>query len=225
MGYKILSNTQESTEHNTIKNLKLFKFFLPNCFNIDLDNFKKEYYFKLKKRITSNLILVAPGGGRRESHKHLSPHLIAKLINTLHAHINSLNFIIIGGIWDRILANHILFEIQKINKSVYIKSLAGETDFCQLLNLIQESKIVITACNGISHISGMLGADIYGFYGPTNPLVTGPYTNRFHYMTTDLKCGPCYSKQYPYGCCNPICMDNFKIDVAANYINGKIKNE
>ena len=101
----------------------------------------------------------------------------------------------------------------------------GKTDFCQLFDLIQETKVVIIACNGISPKAGMLGADIYGFYGPTNPMVTGPYTNRFHYMTTDLKCGPCYSKQYPYGCCNPICMDNFKIDVAANYINGKIKNE
>ena len=78
-------------------------------------------------------------------------------------------------------------KFKKINESVNIKSLMGKTDFCQLFDLIQETKVVIIACNGISPIAGMLGEDIYGFYIQTYPMISGPFTDRFHCMSTELK--------------------------------------
>ena len=41
---------------------------------------------------------MAPSGEWRKSHKYLSTHLTAKLINTLNIHIKTLNFVIFGGI-------------------------------------------------------------------------------------------------------------------------------
>jgi ADP-heptose:LPS heptosyltransferase len=204
--------------HNSVKNFNLFKYFIPDHFNISENTFIKNYRYKKHQiKYKNHNILIAPGGGMLEQHKHLSAECISKIIYSLYLNDKTYNYIIVGGKDNLNLSNEIIKIVNNYNLQIEIISYVGKTNFEELFNLIFKSKIVLTSCNGISHIAGFLGATVYGFYGPTNPMITGPFTEELYVSKTELNCAPCYSKKNWRGCQKPSCMKNF--DHASSVMN------
>ena len=221
--YKLIINNSNYSVHTCLKNFRLFKSLFPNLAVKENDFLSQFYYNHIKIPKRSNTVLIAPGGGVLERHKHLPSATISKLIHLLFVEKNNYKFIIIGGQDTISLANNIVNEVKNYDSSINIYSVAGETNFYQLFSLISSSKIVISACNGISHIAGFLGATIYGFYGPTNPNITGPFTQNLYTGITNLSCAPCYTKANWRGCGQPVCMQNFDLPGAVRMISSLLK--
>jgi ADP-heptose:LPS heptosyltransferase len=114
-----------------------------------------------------------------------------------------LNAVIIGG-----KSEHQFFkQFEPLPKNVI--SLVGETNFPQLIGLIQGSKGVITTDTGPSHIAAAVNTPVYALIGPTNYKRTGPYktaSNQVHIITANLECSPCYHTERLTNCLKSDCM-------------------
>jgi lipopolysaccharide heptosyltransferase II len=91
-----------------------------------------------------------------------------------------------------------------------IVSLIGKTDVVELAALIDRADVVASGDSGPLHLAVALGRPLVAVYGPTDPMVYGPYEAaapvRLH--RKDLPCSPCYTlaatAECPLG--DPICM-------------------
>jgi lipopolysaccharide heptosyltransferase II len=100
-------------------------------------------------------------------------------------------------------------EVQAGARSATV-SLAGRTDIPELAALLLRADLVASGDSGPLHLASALGRPLLAVYGPTDPVVYGPYRTdrqvRLH--RRDLPCSPCYSlaatAECPLG--DPICM-------------------
>jgi ADP-heptose:LPS heptosyltransferase len=114
-----------------------------------------------------------------------------------------LNGVIIGGKGETSFFNQ--FEDYPSN----IISLVGQTNFPQLIGLIQGAQGVITTDTGPSHIAAAVNTTVYALIGPTNYKRTGPYKtkyNQVHILTVNLPCSPCYHTERINNCNKNECM-------------------
>jgi len=120
-----------------------------------------------------------------------------------------LNGVVIGGKGDKSFFSQ--FKPYPDN----IISLVGQTNFPQLIGLIQGAHGVITTDTGPSHIAAAVNTPVYALIGPTNYKRTGPYKtkyNQVHILTVNLPCSPCYHTDRLSKCKNNECMRNISPD-------------
>jgi len=84
---------------------------------------------------------------------------------------------------------------------------------------------VVSACSGLAHLAASVGTPIVGFYGPTNPGFTGPFSNKLRIVRIGLKCSPCYRLDFSMGCGNPICMSMIEPHVVEKEVMNALKGE
>jgi ADP-heptose:LPS heptosyltransferase len=74
------------------------------------------------------------------------------------------------------------------------------TTLPQLGALLKRCTVMITNDSGPLHIGAALGVPVLGIYGPTNPLLQGPYGDR-HLMVRNegLSCLGCNYTECPIG--------------------------
>ena len=77
--------------------------------------------------------------------------------------------------------------------------LAPQTDLFRLAGLINNCKLVIANDSGPMHISVALNIPTLGLFGPTNPLMHGPYSEKSDYVfKDDLFCIVCNLQKCRY---------------------------
>ena len=81
-------------------------------------------------------------------------------------------------------------------------SLAGETDLSELIGLMRRASIVITNDSGPMHIGAALNIPVIAVFGPTSPVLTGPYGRGHVILQTDEPCAPCFKRE----CADMKCM-------------------
>ena len=108
-----------------------------------------------------------------------------------------------------------------------ITSLVGQTNFPQLIGLIQGAKGVITTDTGPSHIAAAVNTPVYALIGPTNFKRTGPYKtrdNQVNILNANLPCSPCYHTERIKNCTDNLCMQAIKPSDVMNEILGAYSN-
>jgi lipopolysaccharide heptosyltransferase II len=78
-------------------------------------------------------------------------------------------------------------------------NMAGETDMCELMHLLLNSKICIANDSGIMHLSAVLGKPGIAIFGPTDYSSTGPISNLWRVIYNKIACSPCFKRECPYG--------------------------
>ena len=94
-----------------------------------------------------------------------------------------------------------------------IISLVGQTNFPQLIGLIQGARGVITTDTGPAHIAAAVNTSVYALIGPTNYKRTGPYKtqeNQVVILNDNLPCSPCYHTARLKNCSDNLCMQAIK---------------
>jgi len=81
-------------------------------------------------------------------------------------------------------------------------SLAGETDLSELIGLMRRASIVITNDSGPMHIGAALNIPVIAVFGPTSPVLTGPYGRGHVILQTGEPCAPCFKRE----CADMKCM-------------------
>ena len=114
----------------------------------------------------------------------------AKLVEPLRQRFG-LHSIVIGGPGDTQLAAGI----------ANATDLTGKTTLRQTIALLERADLVIAHDSGPMHIASAIGRPLVALFGPTSPLLTGPYGRPETVLRLDLPCSPCYSRTCSHQSC------------------------
>jgi heptosyltransferase II len=87
---------------------------------------------------------------------------------------------------------------------------AGQTDVPRLLALLGGARLLMAGDSGPVHLAAALGTPVVAVFGPTDPRVYRPYTDRATVVRAALPCSPCYDARQTAECRlgydPPLCM-------------------
>lgn len=157
-----------------------------------------------KKDVKRNryVIVISPGCGEKEKHKRWSDKNWIQFIHSILLIKSNMSVILIGTKVEMPILVRIQKELSDNRISIYNPKSIKST-----VNCLLSSDIVITVCNGTSHLASFLGIPVIALYGPTNPSYTGVFGNRNTIIRSQLNCSPCYRTGFIEGCRDPICMN------------------
>jgi ADP-heptose:LPS heptosyltransferase len=116
--------------------------------------------------------------------------------------------------------------ISNINSS-RTSSLAGETEFNELLELYSISSLLVTNDSGPAHFAVLTLIPTVVLFGPETPLLFGPLSEKTYIIYKNLACSPCVSVfNHRFSPCdNNLCMKSITVEevfnVCKNILNGK----
>ena len=84
-------------------------------------------------------------------------------------------------------------------------NMAGQTDMCELMHLLLNSKICVANDSGVMHLSAALGKPGIAIFGPTDYSATGPISSSWEVIYKKITCSPCFKRECPNG--HNECMD------------------
>jgi heptosyltransferase I len=87
-------------------------------------------------------------------------------------------------------------------------AMAGETNLGELVSIIQGAKYVITNDSGPMHIAAACGRPVIAIFGPTDPMLTGPYGPDHIIVRKRVDCAPCRLKK----CSDMKCMNEISVE-------------
>ncbi len=95
---------------------------------------------------------------------------------------------IVGGPEDRPLAAALQEQA-----SAPVLDLAGRTTVAELAAVLEQADVVVGGDSGPMHVANALGRPVVAIYGPTDPQISGPYSQeRAIVLRATLPCSPCY---------------------------------
>jgi len=132
-------------------------------------------------------VVLLPGG--TESAKRWQTDKFAALAQQLYKRYDTAIIVLGAGAVEKSLAEEIVQKARQVcngktnqagteNKhpgSIEIINMVGLTDLNEMLAILNEAALVIGNDSGPLHIAAALGVPLVGLYGPTNPVVVGPY--------------------------------------------------
>lgn len=93
--------------------------------------------------------------------------------------------------------------VEKIRELMDLPSidLTGKTSIKEAGVVLRDAKLVITVDSGAMHLATAVGATVLALFGPTNPIVQGPYCEQHRVIYKDLPCSPCRNRNCPHKEC------------------------
>ena len=153
-------------------------------------------------------LLISPGSGEIESHKRWPENKYVSLINQLLDTQKNIVISVVGSPSESTLLSNIKKRCRSSNR---LQFYPGSLKIKELINKIHSSDLVLSNCNGVSHLSALCQRTVVGLYGPTDPNYTGPFGVRIVPILLNYDCSPCYKQGYIQGCGNPVCMQNISV--------------
>lgn len=143
------------------------------------------------------LIGLAPGA--RWITKQWKPEFFAQLIVELKKRIPHAHFLLLGTADDIPSAETICASVKD-----NITDLCGKTSLGDLVELTRMCTLFISNDSGPMHIAAALNVPVLALFGPTDPALTGPFTDRKTVLQPqDLPCIRCMKRQ----CAAMTCQD------------------
>lgn len=133
-------------------------------------------------------IVLLPG--TRWESKRFPPELFGKVCRRIKERLPEYEFIAAGSKGEREIAGAIGNEV--IN-------LAGTTTLPGLFELLRHASAVIGNDSGPLHAAAALKRLVYGFYGPTEPDLTGPWGDNCRFFYAKCSCAGCLNRICPDG--------------------------
>jgi len=101
--------------------------------------------------------------------------------------------LVIGSNSEKILADEV--AAASGGKAV---SWAGKSGVKELIEIIRHARFMVTNDSGPMHIAAALGVPVIAVFGPTDPVLTGPYGKGKRVVVRDkTECAPCRRRECP----------------------------
>ena len=110
--------------------------------------------------------------GGTNSAKCWPPARFAALAQALKKHYHIASVLLGAGPVENTAAQQLM---QIANKNTKIVNLVDKTSLLQAIALIENARLVVGNDSGPLHIAAALSVPLVGLYGPTDPVVVGPY--------------------------------------------------
>ena len=104
-----------------------------------------------------------------------------------------------------------LSDVEKIQRAMrHAAVIPPETTLLELAGLLERMAFVVTNDSGPMHLAAAVGTPVLGIYGPTNPMLQGPYGDRHRTIRLDgLECLGCNLTRCPIG---HVCMRDLTVE-------------
>jgi heptosyltransferase-2 len=76
-------------------------------------------------------------------------------------------------------------------------NMAGKTTLGQAMALMARCRVFITNDSGLMHVAAALHVPLVAIFGSTNPVTTGPFSDRVVIVRKDIDCSPCLKAVCP----------------------------
>ena len=139
--------------------------------------------------LPDRFIALLPGA-RWES-KKFPPEFFSYLIGSVRSKTgHEIDFVVCGTAAEAGLA-------EKIGCGAI--DFAGKTSVAGLFELLRRSAAVVGNDSGPLHVAAALDLPVFGFYGPTDPFLTGPWGDNCRTFRTEADCRGCLKRICPDG--------------------------
>lgn len=142
----------------------------------------------LREFSKEKLIAVAPGA--RWASKQWPPEFFAEVFNLFYRSHPDYSFVILGSPGEKPLGE----QLQNHLKAPSI-NLIGLTGIPELVEAIRRSRLLLCNDSGPMHIAAALGTPLVCMFGPTDPVLTGPFTDRAEILVPNLECIKCFKRE------------------------------
>jgi len=152
-------------------------------------------FFEDNNLTGKKVVAICPGGAKNPGMNQLAKRwplqryvdLATELIKEEEAEI-----ILIGGPGDQAV-NQKLIQKMPNGWRGKVFDTAGQTTIHQSAALIEKSDLFVGNDSGPLHIASTTKTPIVGIFGPTNPVVDGPYKPKGEILFKKTKYAPCYT--------------------------------
>jgi heptosyltransferase-2 len=90
-------------------------------------------------------------------------------------------------------------QLVKERLGLPVLNLVGKTDLRQALGVLSRLKLLITNDSGLMHAAAALHVPLVALFGSTDPVATGPFTDRATVLHHPLPCSPCLERTCDQG--------------------------
>jgi heptosyltransferase-2 len=77
-------------------------------------------------------------------------------------------------------------------QNAQVINLAAKTTLQEAIAIIKLCKVMVSNDSGPMHIAAAVNTPVVAIFGPTNDLLSGPYTHFCHIIHKHVKCSPCH---------------------------------
>ena len=146
----------------------------------------------LSAGLSHPLVVLHPGATNGEAKRWPLPYwktLVSRLIGA------GTTVVLAGGPADRHLAQAVVAGVstQPGDSTRRPIDLTGRTTLPALLALLEQADVLVSGDSGPLHLAIALGRPTVAIFGPTDPIVSGPYrAPKTVLLRHDLPCSPCY---------------------------------
>lgn len=142
--------------------------------------------------------------------KQWFPERYAALSDKIHE-VFGARVLLFGGPGDRELGRN----ISKRMKYLPI-DLSGKTDLGEAISLIKECDLFITNDSGLMHVAAALDVPLIAIFGSTNPITTGPRSQKSKIVRIPIECSPCLKPECHKG--HLKCMSEIDVDMVFDVV-------
>ena len=145
--------------------------------------------FEQIKPVEGKYYIIIPGA--RWQTKIWPAEYYAQLVCIISKKLNlsDLTPVIVGSRKDEEIAE----KISKLSRGITV-NLTGKTTLRELVSIIKGASFVITNDSGPMHIASAVKTPVIAIFGPTSPVLTGPYGQQHIVLTAGLPCQPCFKR-------------------------------
>ena len=126
--------------------------------------------------------------GASQPNKCWPPDYFAELVQALRRS-GQAEPVLIGGRGEREREAQVLAALDRP-----VASAVGRTSLPQLAALLARTRVVVAGDTGGLHVAAALGRPVVGLYGPTSPVLSGPYGAQHRVLWDQPACGPCHRR-------------------------------
>jgi len=93
--------------------------------------------------------------------------------------------------------------------------LAGKTTLDELIGTLAGCRLLLTNDTGTMHLAAALGVPLVAIFGSTEPILTGPLSDRAILLRHHVECSPCFQRECPI---DFRCMEGVTVDSAVEAV-------
>ncbi len=192
--YKYKMDSGDSCRHAVCKNMSMMAEFL----NEPLPErvvFEMPENAAAAKKATALLCsfakekLIALAPGARWESKQWPPEFFAECVNLFAQKHPDWYFVILGSPNEKQQG-----EILKRMLKTPALNLIGLTGIPELVECIRKSRLLLCNDSGPMHIAAGVGTPVTAMFGPTDPVLTGPFSDQAEVLTPSLDCCRCFKR-------------------------------